>query len=135
GLYLLPSLPPGSGHEEMEKFMTDRTGKPWAFILYNHEMMGMASFPMQMVMGFIYNLITVLVVCIALAAASSRLTSFGQRLWFVMLFALFAIFSNLMPRYNWYHFPMHFIKGEIIDLVGGAFFLGLWLAWYYGRAA
>jgi len=132
GLYMIPSVPPGSPMEDHEKYMTERMGKPWGYVIYNGEMTYGASL---FIMSFVYNLITVLIVCIALAAASNRLTSFGQRLWFVMLFALFVIFANIMSSYNWYQFPMHFLKGEIIDIVGGMFCVGLWLAWYYGRVA
>ncbi|HUM46902.1 MAG TPA: hypothetical protein PLD84_08240, partial [Chitinophagales bacterium] len=88
---------------------------------------------MTFIMSFIYNLIAVLIICIAMAAASSKLTSFTQRLWFVMLFALFAIFSEIMLQYNWVGIPMHFIMGQIIDQIVGYLLVGLWLAWYYGR--
>jgi hypothetical protein len=38
-----------------------------------------------------------------------------------------------MLGFNWDQIPMHHLKGQIIDVIGGFFFVGLWLAWYYGR--
>ncbi len=112
--------------------MKDRMGKPWAFVVYHNQLTyGMSMY----IMSFIYNLIAVLILCIALAAAIDRLNSFGQRLWFVMLFPLFVLFSQVMMSYNWDGFPMHFLKGQIIDIVVGYLLVGIWLAWYYGRVA
>lgn len=133
GFYFVPYYPPGSSHEVQEKAMENMTGKPAAIINYYAEIGGFD--PVTFVMSFIYNLLSVLILCIALAAASGKLTSFGQRLWFVMLFALFVIFSQIMMQYTWVGIPMHYTRGLIIDQLGGFLLVGIWLAWYYGRAS
>ena len=130
GMYYLPTSPPGTSRGEQAEMMQGMMDKPWAMVMYHGHF---AFGPAQFIMGFIYNFISILIICIALAAASSRLTSFGQRLWFVMLFALFALFANVMLVYNYWFYPMHFIKGQIIDILVGYLFAGTWLAWYYGR--
>lgn len=130
GLYFVPYFDPKQSHEEMEAIWKSRMGKPWVIISYHSSMEENA---MTYLMSFVYNFMSVLIVCIALAAASSRLGSFWQRLWFVLLFSLFTVFSNIMMQYNWDSFPMHYLSGQIFDVVFGFLFVGLWLAWYYGR--
>lgn len=130
GLYMLPYFDHGSSHEEMEAKWKERIGKPYALVNYNASM---EMNPMMYVMSFIYNFMSVLILCIALAVASPRLASYFQRLWFVLLFALFTIFSNIMMQYNWDSYPMHYLGGQIIDMLAGYAVVGLWLAWYYGR--
>ncbi len=132
GFYFLPYAPPEASMQERKHMMEENMGKPVAMLNYTNSM---EANSMAFVMGFIYNLISVIILCIALAAANEKLTSFGQRLWFVMLFALFVLFSNIMMSYNWMGFPMHFLKGQIIDVFAGYFLVGLWLSWYYGRVA
>ncbi|MEO5674959.1 MAG: hypothetical protein ABIQ74_09950 [Chitinophagales bacterium] len=130
GFYFLPYSPPEATMEERMYTMQKMMGKPMALINYHARM---EDSPMTLIMSFIYNLIAVLILCIAMAAANDKLNNFGQRLWFVMLFVFFVIFSNIMLSYNWNGFPMHFISGQIIDIVVGYLLVGLWLAWYYGR--
>lgn len=129
--YFLPALPHGATSEEERNSMNEMVGKPGAIINYYPQIEGMKA--SAFIMSFIYNLISVLIICIALATASSKLVSFGQRLWFVMLFALFVIFSQIMLQYNWVGIPMHYLKGIIIDQIVGYLLVGLWLAWYYGK--
>lgn len=131
GYYFVPFSPADASSEEKMKMMEKSMGKPGALINYYSKVSGGDA--MTFIMSFIYNLIAVLIICIALAAASSKLNSFTQRLWFVMLFAFFAIFSDIMLQHNWVGIPMHFIMGQIIDQIVGYLLVGLWLAWYYGR--
>lgn len=133
GMYMLPYPPKGASDDEMKKMMNYvMEGNPVALISYH----GKSEYNMMMyLMSFLYNFISVLIICIALAAASSNLKSFGQRLWFVMLFAVFVIFSEVMMRYNWERYPMHYLSGILIDTVIGYFLVGVWLAWYYGKLA
>jgi hypothetical protein len=132
GFYFLPYLPPDAPMKERMENARKRMGQPMALLNYHNAMTGG---PMTFIMSFIYNLIAVIILCIALAAANEKLNSFGQRLWFVMLFALFVLFSDIMLSYNWAGFPMHFLKGQIIDIFAGYLLVGIWLAWYYGRVA
>jgi hypothetical protein len=133
GLYALPYLQPGASSKEqqnlMEYFMA---GNPSAMVNFHARS---EYSPMMYLMSFIYNFISILIICIALAAASGSLKSFGQRLWFIMLFAAFAIFSNVMMQYNWDQFPMHYLSGSILDTTIGYFCAGIWLTWYYGKIA
>jgi hypothetical protein len=131
--YLLPAVPPGTSREEQMKAMEAASMQPGALINYYPVFGGESG--ATFIMSFIYNFIAVLVLCIALATASDKLTTFGQRLWFIMLFVLFVIFSQIMLEYNWVRIPMHYLKGQIIDLVIGYLLVGVWLAWYYGRLA
>lgn len=131
GFYFLPNLPPGATTEEEMNHMEAMVGKPGALINYYTSIGGpdAATF----IMSFIYNLIAVLILCIALATASDKLINFRQRLWFVMLFVFFVIFSQIMLQHNWAGIPMHYLKGQIIDQIIGYLLVGIWLSWYYGR--
>lgn len=133
GFYMVPTSPPGTSMKEKMKYMESVADRPGALINY-YPMMG-GEGASVLIMSFIYNLIAVIIVCIALAAASDKLPTFLQRLWFVMLFAFFVIFSELMLEYNWLRFPMHFLRGEIIDQIVGYLLVGIWLSWYYGKLA
>ncbi len=131
GMYMLPYVPKGASEDQMKSMMNYiMEGNPVAMLSYQAK----SEYNMMMyLMSFFYNFISVLIICIALAAASSSLKSFGQRLWFVMLFAAFVIFSDVMMRYNWEGFPMQYLTGIILDTVIGYFLVGVWLAWYYGK--
>ncbi|MBK9732770.1 MAG: hypothetical protein IPO83_16065 [Chitinophagaceae bacterium] len=131
GFYFLPGSPPEASAEEKTNLMQEMAGKPGALINYYSKVD--AGGAMTFIMSFIYNLLAVLILCVALAAASDKLINFQQRLWFVMLFAFFVIFSEIMLQYNWVGIPMHYIKGLIIDQIVGYLLVGIWLAWYYGR--
>ena len=130
GYYFVPYSPPGATREEKMNNMKAMMGKPGALINYYPSMNETAS---TFIMSFIYNLIAVLILCIALATANDKLNNFRQRLWFVMLFVFFVIFSQVMLEYNWVGIPMHYLKGIIIDQIVGYLLVGTWLAWYYGR--
>jgi hypothetical protein len=130
GMYMLPYFDAGMSNEDMEAQWKERMGKPWIHVNYNASM---DENPMLYVMSFLYNFISVLILCIALAVANAGLASFFQRLWFVLLFALFTVFSVVMMQYNWDSFPMHYLGGHIFDAVMGYLLVGIWLAWYYGR--
>jgi len=130
GVYMTPYFKPDATMDEVMHDMESRMGKPWAMINYHGSM---ENETMSYVMSFVYNFMSILILCIALAAASVKLNSFAQRLWFVMLFALFVIFADTMMRYNWEGYSMQYLKGQISDVLIGYFVAGLWLAWYYGR--
>lgn len=131
GLYGIPTARPDASQADMEKDMNARIGKPWAMINYHQSFdMGMG---LQMGLGFLINLFSVLIVAMLMNNMLTTMLSFGKRLGFVMFFSIFTILQAQLTGMNWWHTPFHWAIGEILDLLIAWFLCGLWLAWYMGR--
>lgn len=136
--YMLPladnrNLTPSDSKYQEERKSLDAhlKGKPVAMIFFNKSFEGdMAS---TFVMGFLYLFISVFCVSLILLAASSKVNTFGGRLWIVMLIALLFAFQGPMSDYNWMHFPWHYVRPMIIDIFVSWGLCGIWLSWYLGR--
>lgn len=132
GLYMLPMAPPEMSQEEHEKFFEPYYGKPWAKVTFHKAMTD--SMTSMMMMGFIFNLVAIWIVVVVLNKTSGVFNTFGSRLWVVLGFSMFTIFQSHLMEWNWWQSPSHYIVPEIIDDLLGGLLVGLWLAWYLGRA-
>lgn len=132
GLYMLPSADPNSPTKEKdeEELMTNNLGKPWAMIFYHKQMDGMSA--SYLVLGLLYALLSGILVSFVLNFSAFEL--FTLRFTVSMCFALFALFQGILDDMNWFSFPWHYIKAEIIDLLLGWTFSSLWLAWYFNNS-
>ncbi len=66
---------------------------------------GVPMQPSQFIIGFILNLLSVLIAVVILAASFNRLGSFFYRWWMVMLVAGLISIEKMMD-YNWMHFSL-----------------------------
>jgi len=131
GVYALPMMLPGAPKSDREAFMKKYVGQPEAMITWHNKMGG--EMGMQMVMGFVIDLIAVLIVASLLLRTLTIFSTFFAKLRVVMSFSFFVIFQTTLMNYNWFNAPWHNLKGDIIDSILAWLIVGCWLAWYTGR--
>jgi hypothetical protein len=131
GLYSIPSLPPEASQADHEKAMKDMEGKPGAIIQYTPTYM--SNMGMSMGVGFLLDFLAAWIIALVLSRSGLVFTTFGTRWLVVMGFAVFVVLQARLMDWNWWHTPMHYINGEIIDMLVSWALGGLWLAWYAGR--
>jgi hypothetical protein len=131
GMYYMPNDPPGTPHEEMEKSMKDKIGKPWAMITYYSAME--YNMPKNMSIGFIIDFLSVWIIVFILSKASAIFSTMGSRIQVTLFMYLVVALQAHFMEWNWIQFPMHFKGGEIIDNILSGILLGWWLGWYMGR--
>lgn len=131
GLYMLPSLPPGTSMEEHQKAMESNAGKPWVMLSYHNALEN--NMGKQMGLGLLLNMLGAFLIAMLMDKAAPVLGSFGARFMFAMTFALFVLVQSELMNWNWWHTPGHFLSGEIIDNLLGWALCSAWLSWYMGR--
>ena len=127
-VYFFPGKPPGMSEEEHHKEMEAYAGKPWMMVTSHAAMdMDMAG---NMLTGFLYSILSVLMIVWILTAASSVFTSFGSRFFVCLLFGIFLVLNSTLADLNWFSTPWHFTQGELIDGVVTWALCGVWLGFY-----
>ena len=131
GLYYLPMLSPETSHEEQEKFMNERMGKPAATISYQAAM----SYNMvnNICLGLLFSLIAVWIIVTILVKAESVFNTFGSRMGVTVALAILTVSRTYLMEWNWMNSPMQYISGQITDEIVSCLLLGFWLGWYLGR--
>jgi hypothetical protein len=130
-VFMVPSCPPGTSQAEMEKMQETMIGKPWATIYYHPEMKN--NMGKSMALGFLIDLIAVLIVAWILGKGRTIFATFGSRWWLVFCFGIFLLMQSALMQWNWFQAPCNYITGEIVDALLAWALTGLWLAWYMGR--
>jgi hypothetical protein len=135
GAYMLPSADNRSVsafdpeyQKQCKEMMESTVGKPAATIFYVSTVHAMGA--MQLLKGFLYNLIAVFCACMLLSLAYQSNASFLMRWWMVMLIAIIYIMQGPMSGHNWMFEPWHYTKGFIYDAIIGWGLAGLWIAKY-----
>lgn len=126
GSYMLPNMPPGTSHEEMEAAMQSRVGKPWAVINYRKSLS--ADMGMNMFRGFVVDLLAAwLLVWMLLKFETLNLTTALQASIFVGIIGYLTI-----PYLNSIWFETNSL-GHLVDAVAQWGLVGLWLGWWLPR--
>ena len=127
GGYFIPNVPDGSSKEEHEKAMKDAEGKPWATVQYHKA--NDTNMAMNMVRGFITNVITVWLLCWVLL----RLHKPGfSTIFTASLFTGLIVFLNV-PYINHIWYQSFDLWAHFADAVVSWGVTGLWLAWWLRR--
>lgn len=132
GLYMIPCADPNSPMKEKdeEALMTANLGKPWAMIFYHQRMDGMSA--SYLLLGLLYALLSGFLVAFVLSFGAFE--KYSMRFAVSICFALFALFQGILDDMNWFSFPWHYIKAEMIDLLLGWTLSSFWLAWYFSKS-
>ncbi len=85
------------------------------------------TLPSYLVVEFITNVITSLLVAFLLSQ-SPGLTSFGSRVMFVAMLGLIAGIAVNIPQWNWYYFPTPFTIAAVVEHVIGFALVGVAVA-------
>ena len=139
GVYSMPMVDNRNVHsmmdekyrEECQKMMEANKGKPMATVTYLKE--GMKFDGSTLFLGFLYEFIAVLAVCILLAPAFASTSSFFGRWWLVLLVGLVITMSGPMISHNFMGTPWDFTLDMIVDTFANWGIVGLWLAWYFRK--
>jgi hypothetical protein len=138
GMYMFPTagLTSESSREEkqkaMERINEEIKTKPSGLLLYKPAGTEF-NFAKHLAIQFVTDLLKAGLLLALLA--QTRLTSFGQRLGFVVLAgALAAIVTNI-PYWNWYGFNGTYTMSQIVMEIIGFFCAGLVIAWLYKPAS
>lgn len=127
GGYIIPSLPDNATMEEHEQLMKTADGKPWVNIQYHNSLN--TNMVMNMVRGFIVNVIIVLLFCWLLRRM--HVTGFGTVVGSALVVGLIVFLNAPYTGYIWYqNFDIWAHLGDAVVSWG---LTGLWLAWWLGR--
>ncbi len=128
GQYFMPSLPPGSSMDAMNKLANANKGKPWALVAY-HRSLNADNMVSNMIRVFVVNLVIVWMLCWILIKIP---TASFFTIFTASLFIGFIVYLNSPYTYHiWYETPGQ--KGYIIDAVGQWGLTGIWLGWWLRR--
>lgn len=134
GVYMFPGMDPNATDKAAaEKSFHDKAAAgPQGLVLYQKEG-GEPMAPQKIVLGFIYDFISALLVGILLVMALPGLPMYGQRVIFVTLAGVFAAFAETTGNINWWYFPVGFGVATAIYFVIAWFIAGLIMARLIGE--
>lgn len=127
GTYFMPRLQNENSSEEMEKFMKEVDGKPWAKVSY-YKAWNM-NMGMNMVRGLLSNVIIVIALCWIFAKISNG--SFGTYFLGSLVIGIICFTNGAYTGHIWY--PMHDINAYFVDAVVSWGLVGVWLGWWMSR--
>lgn len=129
GVYMLPTVPPGSSRDAGMELGEKMNGKPWATVMYknayNHDMVR------PMIRGFLIDLFLVftLIYVLTRAGTPSSMRIFAGS----VAVGLFTWLFGPYTAHNWFQIPMEAATGHLIDAVVAWGVVGLWLGWWLNR--
>jgi hypothetical protein len=101
GSYMMPMYPPNMSHEEIEKYMNNKMGKPWIIMQYHKNWdMGMA---MPMFRGFVIDIIVVLMLFYILKQVRDLSTK--QAILISTFIGFMGFLSISYLNFIWYETP------------------------------
>lgn len=125
GRYMLPRPKPGASMEEQQQFMTSYNGKPWAVVDY-HASFDQGAMPMNMLRGFIVNILIVWLLVWLLNLKGSL--SFLQIFLASIAVGFIGFLNTTYTNHIWY--PDADLWMDIVDVGVEWAGTGLWLGWY-----
>jgi hypothetical protein len=116
GAYLLPGYPKGTTHEEMEKTMSSRAGKPWMQIQYHKEMN--VNMGVNIVRGLLVDIVIVGLLCWILMKMTD--SGFGKTFMACLITGIIVFLNSPYSISIWY--PKPDISKYFMDsLIAGAY--------------
>lgn len=129
GAYMMPTFPPGTSRDEMEKQMKTMEGKPWASVVYHKSMPGMNSMFMKMGRNLLVNIFIIWLLCWLLGKINSP--SFGTIFIGTLGTGFIAFLHQPYTMHIWY--GSFDLMAFFIDTVVSWGIAGLWLGWWLSR--
>jgi hypothetical protein len=127
--YMMPTFPPGTSREDMEKQMKTTEGKPWAQVVYHKSMPGMNKMYMNMGRGLLVNILIMCMLCWLLLKINAP--SFSTVFLGTLGAGLIVFLNAPYTMHIWYgsfDLMAHFV--DALVAWGAA---GLWLGWWLRR--
>jgi len=126
---MMPRLPDGASHAEMEEYMKKNEGKPWAIVSYHkaHKL----DMVTPIIVAFLVCLICVWICCRVIGRMANK--SFFEVFLTTLSFGVVCFLFVWYMGHNWMHTGWDVLKGELIDDLVGWGLTGIWLGWWYSR--
>jgi hypothetical protein len=129
GMYMLPTVPPGSSMDEGQKLGEQMDGKPWATIMYKKSYSNEMAMPM--IRGFLVDLFLVFTLIYVLTRSG---TPTGMRIFAgSVAMGLFTFLAGPYTMHNWFQTPTEAYMGHLIDSIVVWGVVGIWLGWWMNR--
>ena len=129
GVYLLPTVPPGTSMEAAQESGKQWDGKPMALITYVTSFKH--SMTMPMIRGFLIDLFLVIS---AIYLFTRGGTASGASIFVASLvLGLFTWLWGPYTAHNWFQVPMEAIKPQLLDDLVAWGLVGIWLGWWLNR--
>jgi hypothetical protein len=127
GTYYMPRMENEGSMEEMEKYMNNAQGKPWAKLSYYKAMN--VNMGMNMARGVLANIIIVSLLCWVFAKMGAQ--GFSTFLIASLIVGIICFTNGPYTGHIWY--PLHDISAHFIDALAGWGLVGVWLGWWMSR--
>jgi hypothetical protein len=129
GMYMLPTVPPGSSMDEGMELGKKMDGKPMATVMYKTAYSHSMTKPM--IRGFLIDLFLVFSLIYILTRGG---TPTGIRIFAGSIaVGLFTWLLGPYTAHNWFQMPMEAITGHLIDALVVWGLVGIWLGWWLNR--
>jgi hypothetical protein len=128
GGYYLPSAPPGTSFEGMEKLAAENLGKPWASVQYHAALE--YNMGMNMTRGLIANIFIIWLLCWILAKIANN--NFTTTFTATLFVGIIVYLNSSYTGHIWY--PMFDIRAYLIDAIVSWGLVGAWLGWWMNRS-
>jgi hypothetical protein len=129
GAYLMPTFPPGTSNDEMEKQMKTMEGKPWAQVVYHKAMPGMNAMFMNMARSIVVDIFIVWLLCWLLVKIPSP--PFGTIFLGTLGTGLIVFLNMPYVMHVWY--GSFDLMAHFTDAMVSWGVTGLWLGWWLRR--
>jgi hypothetical protein len=129
GMYMLPTVPPGSSMDAGMELGEKMNGKPWALVTYKSAYTN--DMVMPMIRGFLVDLFLVFTLIYVLTRGG---TPGGMRVFAgSVAVGLFTFLTGPYTQHVWFQTPTEAYTGHLIDAIVTWGLAGLWLAWWLNR--
>ena len=129
GIYMLPTVPPGTPESEAMELGKKMDGKPWATVMYKKAYTYDMVRPM--IRGFLVHLFLVFCLIYILTRAG---TPTGMRIFAgSVALGLVTFLWGPYTAHNWFQTPTETLTGHLIDSLAAWGLAGLWLGWWLNR--
>lgn len=129
GIYMLPTVPPGSSTAEMEALGEKMNGKAWATVMYKKEYV--SDMVMPLVRGFLVDLF--IVFCLIYVLTRGGTPPAMRVLAGSVAVGLITFLWGPYMSHNWFQTPTEILMGHLIDALVAWGVAGIWLGWWLNR--
>ena len=129
GMYMLPTVSPGSSMEEGQKLGKEMNGKPWAVVIYRTAYKN--DMVMPMIRGFLVDwfLVFSLIYILTRGGTPTGIRTFAG----CIALGLFTFLAGPYTMHVWFQTPNEAMTGHLIDAFVTWGLVGIWLAWWLNR--
>jgi len=129
GVYMLPTVPPGSSMDAGQELGEKMNGKPWATVMYKSAYK--YDMTMPMIRSFLVDLFLVFSLIYILTRGG---TPRGMRIFAgSVAVGLFTFLTGPYTMHIWFQTPTEAYTGHFIDAVVTWGLVGIWLGWWLNR--